>query len=136
MGIPLLGLIGFTSLAWLAVFVFGTTVDQVAATLAMLITLPPAVMTFVTIVAVSRRWPDSGPAVVLGGTLVRMLVAVVTVAVLGPYATEFRTNPDALRLWTTCFYLLTLALETGLLWRVLTRPHEANRAPSTGSDRL
>ena len=130
--LPLLCLIGGTlaALAGVVVFVGGEAISP--AVLAVAITLPPAVATFLAVVRVVRRWPLSGPAVVMVGTGFRMVVAVVFVALLRGKAAEFGTTPTALAQWTTGFYLLTLVAETVLLYRLLSGPSEgkANEPPT------
>ena len=123
MVLPLLVLIGGTLAAWAAVAVFVGEAESVsAAKLAVAITLPPVVLTFLAMVTMSRRWPEAVPTAMMAGTIIRMTVAFGCVAILGDRATEFGTTPTALREWTTGFYLLTLALETCLLYSRLSRP--------------
>ena len=120
MVIPLLVLIGGTLLMWAAVLSSVGEEAKNAATLAMVITLPPAVTTLLAVVTVSRRWATAGPPIVMVGTFLRMGAAVGAVALLNDRAAEFGTTASALSEWTTGFYLLTLAIETGLLWWLLS----------------
>ena len=122
MVLPLLCLIGGTLAAWGGVAFFVAPTASSAATLAVAITLPPAVATFLAVVKACRRWPTAGPTVVMIGTFFRMIVALAFVAALRGRTAEFGTTPDALAQWTTGFYLLTLILETGLLYSILSRP--------------
>lgn len=121
MALPLLILTGGTLLAFGAVAVFADESATNAAKLAVVVTLPAAAVTLMSVLKVWRLKPEVGPAVVMAGTFVRMAVAVGAVVVLSDRATEFRTTPDDLRLWATIFYLLTLILETGLLYIVLSK---------------
>lgn len=57
----------------------------------------------------------------MGGTFVRMAVAVGCVAVLQGRAADYGTTAEALGQWTTGFYLLTLVLESAVLCRRLGR---------------
>lgn len=122
MVLPLLVLTGGTLLPWVAVLCFAEDSARTAATLGLSVTLPPAAMTLLAVVKVCRRWPDAGPMIVMAGTFFRMAVAVGCVAVMQDRAKELGTTSAALTQWTTGFYLLTLALETGLLWGLLDRP--------------
>jgi hypothetical protein len=129
---PLLLLIGGPLVALAGVVLFAPTAAT-AATLAVTITLPPAVVTYLAVVLMSRKRPEAGPSMILAGTLVRMLSAVACVAVLQDRAADFGTTAAALTQWTTGFYLLTLVLETGLLCRHLSRPTEGvGNEPPTG----
>ena len=94
----------------------------VPATLGLAITLPPTLATLLAVVRVSQWKPDAGPVIVLAGTFLRMVWAVGVVAVLQGRATAFGTTSTAIAQWTTGFYLLTLAAETALLWRLLSQP--------------
>lgn len=133
MVLPLLCLIGGTLVTLAGVATFASSEATSPACLAVAITLPPAVVTYLVIVRVVRLWPLAGPAVVILGTGFRMLVTVAFLVLLRGRATEFGATPTALAQWTTGFYLLTLALETGLLSGVLTRSTEAaTNGPPTG----
>jgi hypothetical protein len=70
--------------------------------------------------------------VALSATFVRMVWAVGVVAVLQGRAAEIGTTPVALAQWTAGFYVLTLAAETALLWRLLGSPVEPRRQPGDG----
>ena len=122
---PLLLLIGGTLASFAAVLVFCGREAISPATLAVAITLPPAVATFLAVARACQRWPAAGPTVVMIGTFFRMVVAVGFVAVLRERAAEFGTTPTALAEWTTGFYLITLTAETALLFRLLSRPEPA-----------
>jgi len=132
MALPLLYLIGGTLVALVGVVVLAGSGTIPPACLAVAITLPPAVATFLAVARVVRRWPLAGPAVVMLGSGFRMLVTVAFVVLLRKRAVEFGTTPTALAQWTTGFYLLTLTLETGLLSGVLMRATEgAKNDPPT-----
>lgn len=131
MAVSLVILVGGTLLAWAGVLLFGDDGAKTAATLALAITLPPAVMTLLAVVKVSRWSAKAGPTSVLAGTFFRMVMAVGAVALLRERATEFGTTATALAQWTTAFYLLTLVLETGLLWGLLSG---ADRKPEVRAD--
>lgn len=135
---PLLVLTGGTLLVWGAVLLSAGEVAKNAATLAVAITLPPAVTTMLAVVTVSRRWATAGPPIVMVGTFLRMGAAVGAVALLSDRAAEFGTTAAGLSEWTTGFYLLTLALETGLLWWLLSgadrKPVEVRADGPTADD--
>lgn len=129
MVLPLVCLIGGTLAAWLLVAAVLGEPSATPATLGVAITLPPAVATLLAVVKVSRRWPEAGPAVVTAGTFFRMAAAVGFVAALGGRAEGLGTTSEALGQWTTGFYLLTLVLETALLYGLLSRPEGAKDDP-------
>jgi hypothetical protein len=104
----------------------------VPATLAVCITVPTTIATLIGVVKVSTARPTFGPVAALSATFVRMVWAVAVVAVLQSRAADFGTTPTALARWTTAFYLLTLSVETGLLWRLL-RPAGPQGAPGDGT---
>jgi len=132
MVLPLLYLIGGTLTAWLGAALCFDSVATVASSLAVAITLPPAVATFLAVVRGCRMWPGAGPTIVMAGTFFRMMAAVACVAILNDRAAEFGTTPTALARWTTGFYLLTLALETGFLYSTISRSAEgaSNEPPA------
>ncbi len=135
MVLPLLCLIGGTLTAWLGVASCFDSVATVASSLAVAITLPPAAATFLAVVRGCRMWPGAGPTIVMAGTFFRMMAAVAGVAILNDRAAEFGTTPTALARWTTGFYLLTLTIETGFLYSIISRPTETEGArdePPTG----
>lgn len=121
MAVPLLILTGGTLLAFGAVAVFADESAKNAAKLAVAVTLPAAAVTLMAVLRVWRLKPEVGPAVVMAGTFIRMAVAVGAVVLLSDRATEFGTTADDLRLWATVFYLLTLMIETGLLYIFVLR---------------
>ena len=130
---PLLCLIGGTLTAWAAVALAFDAATTAAASLAVAITLPPAVATFLAVVRGCRLWPGAGPTIVMAGTFFRMMVAVAGVALLNDRAAEFGTTPTALARWTTGFYLLTLVIETVLLYSIISQSAEGARdEPPTG----
>ena len=92
-----------------------------AAGLGLALTLPPAVATLVLAGWGARRWPEAGPTIVMLGTGLRMGWAVVAVSLLGPAVEKLGISRGSLAEWTCGFYLVTLALETALLWRRLAR---------------
>ncbi len=104
----------------------------VPATLAVCITVPPTVLTLIGVVRVSAARPAFGPVVALTATFVRMVWAVGVVAFLTPRAADYETTPEALAQWTAGFYVLTLAAETALLWRLLGREAAAKKEPDDG----
>lgn len=108
--------------------------QAVPATLAVCITVPPTVVTLIGVVRVSTTArPAFGPVAALTATFVRMVWAVGVVAFLMPRAAEFETTPEALAQWTAGFYVLTLAVETALLWWLLSQT-EAKPTPKGPDD--
>jgi hypothetical protein len=91
----------------------------VPATLGLAITLPTAAVTLHLIRFVWRLRPDAGPVAVVTGTFLRMVWAAAVVFVLRGRAADFGTTPEAIANWTAGMYVLTLATETFLLWRLL-----------------
>ena len=92
----------------------------VPATLGLAITFPPTLITLIAVVRVAQWKPEAGPVMVLAATFLRMVWALGVVAVLQGRAVTFGTTSTAIAQWTTGFYLLTLATETALLWRLLS----------------
>ncbi len=89
---------------------------RVPAVLGLAITLPPALFSMLAVGAVAKRWPQLGVTVIAAGSALRMVWAVVAVAVLGKKAELWETTSSALAAGTIAFYLLLLAAETVLLW--------------------
>jgi hypothetical protein len=124
-------LLAVVSVCYAAALLLGG--QAVPATLAVCITVPPTVVTLIGVVKVSTTArPAFGPVAALTATFVRMIWAVGVVAFLTPRAAEFETTPTALAQWTTGFYLLTLAVETALLWRLLGRAEPKAKGPDDG----
>lgn len=121
------------ALACYAVVLAGGGEWIVPATLAVCITVPTTIATLIGVVKVSTARPTLGPVVALSATFVRMVWAVAVVAVLYSRATDFETTPTALARWTTAFYLLTLLVETVLLWRLLSPTAGPRGTPSNGT---
>lgn len=119
-------------LACYAVVLAGGAEWIVPATLAVCITVPTTIATLIGVVKVSTARPTFGPVVALSATFVRMVWAVGVVAVLYNRADDFGTTPTALARWTTGFYLLTLLVETVLLWRLLNPAAGPRGTPGDG----
>lgn len=123
-------LLAVVSVCYAAALLLGG--EAVPTTLAVCITVPPTVATLIGVVKISAARPAFGPVAALSATFVRMVWAVGVVAALQGRAAEFETTPTALAQWTTGFYLLTLATETALLWRLLGRPAGPTKEPGDG----
>ncbi|AWM39678.1 hypothetical protein GobsT_19690 [Gemmata obscuriglobus] len=74
-----------------------------------------AVATLVFAEKVFERAPLLGPMAVLLGTGMRMTVAVVGVVMLGQALKPHGIPPDQFARWVAYLYIVTLALECGLL---------------------
>jgi hypothetical protein len=120
------------TLACYAVALVGSGGWIVPATLAVCITVPTTIATLIGVVKVSAARPAFGPMVALSATFLRMVWAVGVVALLYNRAADFGTTPTDLARWTTGFYLLTLFVETVLLWRVLSPTAGPRGAPGDG----
>jgi hypothetical protein len=105
---------------------------KIPATIGLAITLPQSILTFLAVVRVSRWKPEAGPVVVLAGTSLRMVWAVGVIAFLQSRNEAFGSTMTLISQWTTGFYLLTLAFETGLLWKLLSGPVQTHGSPSDG----
>jgi hypothetical protein len=77
--------------------------------------LPAAVATLLLAEAVRRQTPQFGPVAVLAGTAVRMVVAVVGVVLLAGEVSRHGTPRDQFARWVAYSYVVTLAIECGLL---------------------
>lgn len=107
----------------------------VPAALGLAITLPTAAVTLVLVRIVWHLRPDAGPVAVVVGTFLRMVWAAGVVFVLRGRAAEFGTTPEAIANWTAGMYVLTLAAEAALLWRLLGDRQESPFAPRKGVER-
>ena len=116
---PLLLLIGVPfSLLIGIIGIYGETSGS-PAVLAFAIVLPPAVLSYLSIGLIAKRWPQVGITAIVAGTGLRMGWAFIAVAMLGERAAEFQTTATAIAEWTTGFYIVSLIIETALLWRKL-----------------
>jgi len=116
---PLLLLIGVPfSLLIGIIGIYGETSGS-PAVLAFTIVLPPAVFSYLSIGLIAKRWPQVGITAIVAGTGLRMGWAFIAVAMLGERAAEFQTTATAIAEWTTGFYIVSLIIETALLWRKL-----------------
>ncbi len=114
-----------------AEFVFGSG-HILPATLAAVLCLVPATLTFVLADTVWRRWPDFGPVAVMVGTATRMGVAFLGVLVLGEVLAREGVGRERFAVWVTFLYLITLVVESTLLVRgALARDRQ--RAATTGT---
>lgn len=77
--------------------------------------LSTAVATLLLAEAVFQRAPQLGPVAILLGTGMRMAVAVVGVTLLGELLAQHGTPRDRFAGWVTYLYIVTLAIECGLL---------------------
>ena len=127
--LPLVAFAGFA-----AALVFGGGPVAVPAALALAITLPLAIATLVFTGLFCRIRPNLGPIAVLAGTFLRMIWSLGAVALLRSRAVEFGTTPDAIAQWTAGFYVLTLAVETLLLWGILSNASRAKSPPVDGQN--
>jgi hypothetical protein len=114
-------LVGGSLIAW-AVAVAASPASLPAASAGLAVVLPPAVLTLVLVDAVGRRQPQAGPAAAMVATGMRMGWAVVAVSVLGTPAESVGIPRQSLADWACGFYLVTLALDTAVLWGRLDRP--------------
>ena len=117
---PLIGLVLGSLLAFAAAAAYAADLRAPAVGLAL--TLPPAMLSLGLVVLLCERAPLAGPAAVMAGTGLRMGWAAVAVSVLGPTVESVGIPRRSLADWTCGFYLVTLALETGLLWGRLAHP--------------
>lgn len=90
------------------------------AAVGLLVCLPAAVVTLVVIERVAARLPEFGPVAVVVGTGLRLCWAVGWVVLVGDLAESWGTTKGRVAEWVTAFYLVTLALEVGLLVRRLS----------------
>lgn len=90
------------------------------ATIGLLVCLPAAAVTLVVVEWGARRLPEFGPVIVVAGTGLRLCWAVGWVALVGDLAESWGTTRGRVAEWVTAFYLVTLALEVGLLVRRLS----------------
>lgn len=74
-----------------------------------------AVVTLLFVERVTERAPQLGPVAVLLGTGMRMTVAVVGVVLLGELLRRYGTPLDRFARWVAYLYIVTLAIECGLL---------------------
>ncbi|MBP3953815.1 hypothetical protein J8F10_00685 [Gemmata sp. G18] len=102
--------IGFVSTGW-----FASQPPVLTVVTATGLCLSSAVATFLLADAVFRHTPQFGPIAVLMGTGVRMAVAVVGVLLLGEVLTKHGAPRDEFAGWVTYLYIVTLAIECGLL---------------------
>lgn len=86
-----------------------------AAAVATVLCLTTAIATLLLAETVFERAPQIGPVAVLLGTGMRMTVAVVGVALLGEALKRHGVPPDQFARWVAYLYIVTLALECGLL---------------------
>ncbi len=122
---PLIGLLLGSLLALAAAALYAG--DSRAPVYGLALTLPPAMLSLGLVLVVGGRWPPAGPTAVLVGTGLRMGWVVAAVSVLGPAVVTVGIPRQSLADWACGFYLVTLALETGLLWGRLDR---TGRAPA------
>jgi len=118
---PLLTLTGFTLLVWGISAIVASRQALLPASAGLLICLPVALLTLVLVLLVSRRWPLFGPLSALVATGLRLGWAVTAVYLLRKWAESYGTNRTTLAEWTTGFYLVTLLVETALLYRTLSK---------------
>jgi hypothetical protein len=83
--------------------------------------LLPAALTLVLNDRVRERPPEEKIVIVLVSTFLRMGLAIGLGVLLYYVAPSLRDNASAFIGWGIVFYLVTLALETGLLYRDATR---------------
>jgi hypothetical protein len=102
-----------------------------AAGAAVILCLPPAMVTFLLVEAVRRKSPGSVPAVVIVGTGLRMGAAVIGALLLGGVLARAGVSRERFSAWLTCVYLLTLAIESGLL--ILGAGERTPQPESTGA---
>lgn len=126
---PLLGLLLGSLLAYGVTLLFAPHAALVAG-YALGITLPPALVTAALVVAVGERWPLAGPTAAMAGAGLRMGWALVLVSVLGPVVEKVGIPRQSLAEWTCGFYLVTLALETAVLWGRLARTGRPSGPPA------
>ncbi len=122
---PLIGLLLGTLLAFAVAALYAA--DLRAPALGLALTLPPAMLSLGLVVVVTERVPQAGPTAVMVGTGLRMGWVVVAVSVLGPAVESLGIPRQSLADWACGFYLVTLALDTGLLWGRLA---DAGRRPA------
>lgn len=112
-----MGLASATALGWAAGF------DSLpAVVVATGLCLSTATATLALADVVFRRAPELGPVAVLAGTAARMAVAVVGVVLLGEAVARAGTSQTQFAAWVAYSYIVTLALECGLLMAGSGRP--------------
>lgn len=126
---PLLGLLLGSLLAYVCTLVIAPHAALVAG-YGLGITLPPALVSAALVIRISERWPLASPVAMLGGTGLRMCWSLLFVSILGRSVEKVGIPRQSLAEWTCGFYLVTLALETAVLWSRLahtSRPRTGGR---------
>ena len=123
-------LTGFGGFA--AAVALGGNAVAAPAALGLGITLPLALATLIAAIRICSVRPEIGPLIIMGATFLRMIWAFGAVALLHSHTAEFGTTPTDLAQWTTGFYLLTLAVETLILWRILSNASRVKSPPGDG----
>jgi hypothetical protein len=118
---PVVLLVVLTSLIGIvlvgAVEAFGRPEQVGSALPAALLCVIPAAVTLHAATWVRRIVPNMVAAVVLVGVGVRLMAAVVGVFVLAPTVKANGGSPAGFAEWVAVFYIVTLAVESGLLIR-------------------
>ena len=111
------GLVSATGLGWAAGF---DSLPAVAVATGLCVSTTAATLVLADVVF--RRAPGLGPVAILVGTAMRMAVAVVGVVLLGELVARAGTSRTAFAGWVAYLYIVTLALECGLLMAGSGRP--------------
>jgi len=129
---PLIVLLAVSGLGLGIAFLLPGEQNRVPAILGLAIVLPPAMFSMLAVGTIAKRWPQLGVTVIVAGTGLRLGWAVVAVAALGNKVERWNTTPEALANGTTAYYLLLLATETVLLWRMIDGGHARSSGSQTG----
>lgn len=92
--------------------------------------LLPSTATMLLASAVFRQAPQLGPVVVMLGTAMRMVVAVVGVVLLAEVLARYGVPRNQFAGWVTYLYIVTLAAECAVLIAALGRTNPEPGAPS------